>query len=183
MEEKRSMKQLKNSKQRAVILEALRTNAYHPTADEIYKTIHPENPNISLATVYRNLNLLAEMGVIRKIPMASSSDRFDATMTQHYHVHCKTCGNVQDFFFEGLENIKPVIQTLTGYDVSHEDLVFTGLCPTCQKALAVDTTPSFPAYRCEICGHVCDGDTRFEELPDTWRCPACSAPKKMFQQV
>jgi Fe2+ or Zn2+ uptake regulation protein len=127
------MKQLKNSKQRTIILEALRLNCNHPTADEIYKMIHNEHPNISLATVYRNLNLLTELGIIKKIPIASSSDRFDATMTEHYHVHCRKCGSVQDFFYEDFSASKAAIEAITDYEVIHQDLVFTGICPQCKN--------------------------------------------------
>ena len=88
------MANLKYSKQRASILEYLSGTHSHPTADMVYLHVKEEFPNISLGTVYRNLNLLADIGEITKIPTPDGGDRFDGRTDSHYHVICSGCGNV-----------------------------------------------------------------------------------------
>jgi Fe2+ or Zn2+ uptake regulation protein len=127
------MKQLKNSKQRDIILNALRNSTTHPTADELYQIIKVDNSNISLATVYRNLNLLYNMGQIKKISMASSPDRFDKTTTDHYHVYCTKCNKVCDVSIEGISDAAKKVEELTGYSNIDYDIVFTGICPDCKN--------------------------------------------------
>ena len=68
----------------------------HPTADTVYLHIKEEFPNISLGTVYRNLNLLADIGEALRIPTPDGGDRFDGRCEPHYHVVCTNCGNVFD---------------------------------------------------------------------------------------
>ena len=74
------------SKQRELVLQAVLENPIHPTADGVYQQVRQQNPRISLGTVYRNLNFLAEMGMIRKISMPVGSDRFDGRLDQHDHM-------------------------------------------------------------------------------------------------
>jgi Fe2+ or Zn2+ uptake regulation protein len=126
------MKQLKNSKQREIILNALKNSTTHPTADELYQTIKVDNSNISLATVYRNLNLLYNMGQIKKISMASSPDRFDKTTANHYHVYCTKCNKVCDVTIEEVGDAAKKVEELTGYKNIDYDIVFTGICPDCR---------------------------------------------------
>ena len=82
---------MKYSKQRELVLQTLQQNVVHPTADYIYAVLHKEYPSISLATVYRNLNQLAEMNVIRKIVGLDASTRYDHNTHKHYHFICSKC--------------------------------------------------------------------------------------------
>ena len=77
---------MKYSKQRELIYEAVLQNPVHPTADNVYTLIREENPNVSLGTVYRNLNLLSDNGLLRKIAMPNAPDRFDGRIDEHYHM-------------------------------------------------------------------------------------------------
>ena len=108
---------LKYSKQRASIKDYLMHTTSHPTADTVYLHIKEEFPNISLGTVYRNLNLLADIGEALRIPTPDGGDRFDGRCEPHYHVVCTNCGNVFDGIIE-----------------SHTTL-FHGLCGECAKKL------------------------------------------------
>ena len=87
---------LKYSKQRASIKDYLMHTTSHPTDDTVYLHIKEEFPNISLGTVYRNLNLLADIGEALRIPTPDGGDRFDGRCEPHYHVVCTNCGNVFD---------------------------------------------------------------------------------------
>ena len=93
------------SKQRELILQTVLQNPIHPTADQVYNQVRRQNPKISLGTVYRNLNFLAEMGKIKKISMPVGSDRFDGRLDEHYHAACACCGQVFDLEWEALRQL------------------------------------------------------------------------------
>ena len=90
------MANLKYSRQRAAIKEYLCNTTEHPTADTVYLHIREAFPNISLGTVYRNLNLLADTGEAIKISTPDGGDRFDGRTDLHYHVICRDCKRVYD---------------------------------------------------------------------------------------
>ena len=83
------MATLKYSRQRESIKACLMSRKDHPTADALYTSIREQFPNISLGTVYRNLNLLADIGEAIKITTPDGGDRFDARTNPHYHFYCK----------------------------------------------------------------------------------------------
>ena len=83
------MKTLKYSRQRESIKACLMSRKDHPTADALYTSIREQFPNISLGTVYRNLNLLVELGEIRKLSCGDGTDHFDYDTSPHYHYVCR----------------------------------------------------------------------------------------------
>ena len=94
------MKTLKYSRQRESIKACLMSRKDHPTADALYTSIREQFPNISLGTVYRNLNLLVELGEIRKLSCGDGTDHFDYDTSPHYHYVCRQCGRVMDIPME-----------------------------------------------------------------------------------
>lgn len=118
------------TKQRELILAVTRQACSHPTAEELFRELRLEMPSISLATVYRNLNLLAEHGLIRKLTM-SGADRFEGNMQPHDHVVCTKCGRVFDLKLpsEVLSDLTAASgMTITGYS-----LIASGICPHCEQ--------------------------------------------------
>lgn len=124
----------RNTIQRSLVLEAVNTLKCHATADEIYELIHKEHPNVSRATVYRNLNALSDDGKIKKLEMPSSADRFDHICSKHYHIKCKKCGRVFDVDMEVISGLENNIKDRRGFEFTDYDIVFNGVCPDCQKA-------------------------------------------------
>lgn len=123
------------SKQRELVLDAVRkTQGQHPTADVLYTTIRKENPSVSLATVYRNLNQLADAGQIARISISGAADRFDPVADGHSHLLCRECGAVEDIPTSALPNLVPPVQKATGCLVDLYGIVFYGLCPLCAGA-------------------------------------------------
>ena len=88
----------KYSRQRQLILDYLKSTTSHPTAEQIYAELKPQNPALSLSTVYRNLRLLADDGIILRLDTGESTDRFDADLSEHHHFICTKCGQVTDVF-------------------------------------------------------------------------------------
>ena len=121
------------TKQRKQILEVLKNTNTHPTADEIYEEVKKEIPNISLGTVYRNLNVLSEMDEIMILDYGSSYSRFDGNPKNHYHFKCEQCGKVFDLEKEVLDELNEKIDKNSPYDVSYHRLEFYGTCPQCQQ--------------------------------------------------
>ena len=83
--------------QRHAILNYLYSTMGHPTADDIYKALEGTFPNMSVATVYNNLQLFKDAGLVRELTYGDSSSRFDANMMDHYHVICRKCGKDHRF--------------------------------------------------------------------------------------
>lgn len=84
------------TRQRAFILEELCKVKTHPTAEELYEMVRKRLPNISLGTIYRNLDFLASVGQVQKMELAGSIRRFDGNTSPHGHVKCTVCGQVAD---------------------------------------------------------------------------------------
>lgn len=124
---------LKYSRQRESIKEYLRSTCEHPTADTVYLQVKQEYPNISLGTVYRNLNLLADIGEAVKITTPYGGDRFDGCTHPHYHFCCTNCGRVIDLDLEQLHCVnKEAEKNFDGIIESHS-MMFYGTCGECIK--------------------------------------------------
>lgn len=130
---------MKYSKQRELIEYTVKNNRIHPTADEVYSILKPNNPSLSLGTVYRNLNTLAESGKIKKLSMADGIHRFDGDVKEHYHVCCEICGNVydvcelgqEDLTEKGLRELERVVYQQTGVTVTKRNVYLSGICVEC----------------------------------------------------
>ena len=119
------------TRQRSIILEELRKHNSHPSADEIFVTVRKRLPKISLGTVYRNLEILAELGEIQKHESSSSLKRFDGNPERHHHIRCISCERVVDAPVAPLINTKDDIQNATNYTIIGHRFEFIGVCPDC----------------------------------------------------
>ncbi|WP_308216630.1 peroxide-responsive transcriptional repressor PerR [Pseudalkalibacillus decolorationis] len=122
--------------QRHAILEYLIQTLSHPTADEIYKALEAKFPNMSVATVYNNLRVFREVGLVKELTYGDSSSRFDCVTTDHYHIICEDCGKMVDFSYPGLNEVEEVAKHVTGFRIGHHRMEVYGTCPDCQKAKA-----------------------------------------------
>lgn len=118
--------------QKQYIKEALK-DLNHPTAKEIYLYVYKLHPHISKATIYRNLNELAEAKEIYKFICLDGSNRYDINIDRHYHFVCDNCNEVSDLKMDYIENIEGKIKNMDDYKFTSHNIIFTGLCPKCQK--------------------------------------------------
>ena len=125
---------LKYSKPRESIKNFLVTRYDHPTAETVYLNIRREFPNISLGTVYRNLNLLAEIGEIQKLSPGIGPDRFDGNPAPHYHFICRHCGCVMDLTVSGLDHINILAGQDFDGEIEGHITYFYGTCPSCKAS-------------------------------------------------
>lgn len=131
---------IKHSKQRDAILEYLHSTTSHPTADTVYENVREKLPNISLGTVYRNLNMLADSGEILRLSCGGASDRYDGTVTPHYHFLCRQCGNVSDLAMSGLEHINVIAGAGFAGTIEGHVTYFFGICPACSCTKVTSTS-------------------------------------------
>ena len=123
---------LRMTHQRELILEELGNCHNHPTADALYERIKKKLPRISLATVYRNLEILSEAGMIRKLEISGRQKRFDKEIEQHDHVFCVQCRRVDDLKFDQSRLLSLDKEHSQGYKISGCRVEFFGICPKCQ---------------------------------------------------
>lgn len=122
---------MRYSQQRENIKKGLEKFCVHPTADQLYLELKPQNANLSLATVYRNLNQLAQSGEIKKIEGLSGHVHYDHNNSEHYHMICINCGKVEDLFFEP-EKLKQVLDKQNKFEIISYDIIVKGLCDNCR---------------------------------------------------
>ncbi len=119
------------TRQKRVILDVLRSTKSHPTADWIYEQAKKIIPDLSLGTVYRNLNLLKEMGEIMELNYGSTFSRFDGNPHNHYHFQCRECERVFDLELPLLNSLDKEAGNLSGHQVDYHRLEFYGVCQEC----------------------------------------------------
>lgn len=121
------------TKQRQVILEELKKAVSHPTADEVFLMVRQRLPRISLGTVYRNLELLSENGMIQKLDWSGRQKRYDGNFENHYHIRCLNCGRVEDVLIKPLPVVEETFRPVTDYKIMGYRLEVLGLCANCKK--------------------------------------------------
>ena len=121
--------------QRHAILSFLIETTTHPTADEIYRALVDRFPSMSVATVYNNLKVFIEAGLVKELTFGDDSSRFDADLSDHYHAICEKCGIISDFSLEPLAEIEIAAAEQTGFKVHGHRMEVYGLCPSCAQSV------------------------------------------------
>lgn len=123
---------MRYSQQRENIKNGLVKYCMHPTAEELYLELKPQNPALSLATVYRNLNQLADLEEIKRIEGLSGQVHYDHNICEHFHLICIDCGKVEDLFFEP-EKLKSILKQQNKFEILSYDIIVKGRCKECQQ--------------------------------------------------
>jgi Fur family transcriptional regulator, peroxide stress response regulator len=121
----------KYSRKREAILKKIRGTTAHPTADWIYEEVKKEMPDISLGTVYRNLAVFKDEGLIISVGVVGGQERFDANTLEHTHFICLGCGEVLDIEVDVEESLNESVASKNGIDVFFRQLTFYGNCNKC----------------------------------------------------
>jgi len=134
--EQLKMNGVRMTPQRHAILSYLMDSMSHPTADEIYKALSPVYPSMSVATIYNNLRLFVEAGLVRELTYGDDSSRFDSDLSDHYHAICKNCGSIVDFNYPPLLEVERTASRVTGFVVEGHRMEIYGVCSTCNTKSA-----------------------------------------------
>lgn len=125
-------KKLKLTPQRLAIYNYLMNTTSHPSADTIYNAIHDQFPTMSLATVYKAVKTLAEVGLIQEINVGEGNFRYDGTPYSHPHIQCSKCGKVEDLKNISLDYLNSLAEENCEYKVVSSKVYFYGYCKDCQ---------------------------------------------------
>lgn len=126
---------MRHSKQRDAIVQELREAGLHLNADELHGRLRKTLPGLSLATVYRNLNHLADSGLIRRIRIEGSSKvYYDIRNDEHCHLVCRRCGSIQDIDMDYFIQADRLIRDSLGFSVECHHISLQGLCAACRTA-------------------------------------------------
>lgn len=124
---------LKVTHQRSAIFRALAATDRHPSPEEVYAQVRAELPSISLATVYKVLDLFQRHGFLRRVSTEQQAARYDANLAPHHHLVCDRCGSIQDVPVPPNSDL-PAVPAGVDFSVSHTDILFRGLCGACRRA-------------------------------------------------
>lgn len=124
---------LKLTPQRIAVYKILKNTKAHPSAEMIYDALKVNYPTMSLATVYKTLNTLVNVGLIQELNVGESSFRYDANAEPHPHIICVNCNKVDDVEGADVSEINNMIKGHTDYEVLCSKVYYYGLCPNCRQ--------------------------------------------------
>lgn len=124
----------RNTIQKSLVLEAVQSLRTHPTSADVYAAVRKKHPNISRATVYRNLNALAARGEVLRVEVPNGADRFDFNNAPHYHARCRVCGGVFDIDMPYQHDLAKRVEDARGFCIERHHILFEGVCAHCAKA-------------------------------------------------
>jgi len=125
---------LRMTPQRLAVLKVLALSDGHPSVEMIYKKVKPDFPTTSLATIYKTVNLLKEMGQVVELDFSGESNRYDGNRpSPHPHLICTKCNTVSDPDVDALGKLSKELARKTGYEILNHRLDFFGVCPRCQE--------------------------------------------------
>jgi Fur family peroxide stress response transcriptional regulator len=119
--------------QRRTVFEVLLGRSDHPTADQIFETVQAQTPQISRRTVYRVLETLADLGLVRRVHHPGATARFDAKTHRHHHLVCMRCNKMVDLESPDLDQISLPRGKRQGFDVVDFSVQLMGMCPECRN--------------------------------------------------
>lgn len=119
--------------QRLAVYEVLANTKEHPNAEMIFNSLQATYPTMSLATVYKTIDILQEIGLVQILNAGEDSFRYDADMSNHAHVRCTECGRVDDVHDLETSKITREIEAGTRYQLQGQQFYFYGVCPACQQ--------------------------------------------------
>ena len=126
-------KKLRHSHQRDMIYNYMLSTKEHPSAEMIYDQLRKVEPNLSLGTVYRNLKLLEELGMVKKVTSVNNVDRYDAMTSDHIHFVCDMCSRVIDLPNFDNKEVKAKFEGQIGAKIDWVNITLGGVCEECRK--------------------------------------------------
>ena len=127
-------KKLKLTPQRIAVYNYLKSTREHPSAETIHKALKEDYPTMSLATVYKTLKVLVEVGLVQEINVGEGNFRYDGITTAHPHIHCINCSKVDDLEGINFDDLNLKVKSNTDYEILSNKIYFYGLCSECKES-------------------------------------------------
>ena len=124
---------VRRTRQRQLVLDAVRKSDDHPTAAQVYKRVRRRYPKIAYATIYNSLRWWVEQGELRELTFGDDAARYDRKQERHDHAICTRCGKLIDAEVKLPKKLLEAVQRQTGLQVTTHHVQFLGLCPACAK--------------------------------------------------
>lgn len=121
------------SRQREALINLLASVTNHPSAEWLHTQLKAEFPNIGIATVYRNLNMLSSSGQILKLNVGAGKEHYDGNSQNHYHLYCKSCDKIYDMDMEYSTQLDEQAENSTDAQIEYHSLIFYGTCSNCRS--------------------------------------------------
>lgn len=118
--------------QRVAVYKALLESEEHPTPETLFQHVSREMPSLSLATIYKALDALESVGLVRAVPVVSDKRRYDANDDTHHHLVCERCGSIRDFYSHEFDGLVPK-KSMNGFVPHGVSVNITGVCSKCRK--------------------------------------------------
>jgi Fur family peroxide stress response transcriptional regulator len=118
--------------QRIAVYRALLSSTEHPTPEMLFNAVSPSMPSLSLATIYKSLEALQTLGLVREVPVVSDSRRYDANLDSHHHLVCERCGSVTDDYSESVVTTMPR-RKIRGFSPRSVSVNIMGICAVCAR--------------------------------------------------
>jgi len=130
---KLSTPEVKLTRQRQIVLDAVQSGDHHPTAAEVFDTARAKMPGISFATVYNSLRYLKDAGFVQEITFGNGASRYDRETDRHDHAICSQCGKLVDFDLPGTVALTRAAARASKFKAESVRLTLVGLCPQCRE--------------------------------------------------
>lgn len=118
--------------QRLAIYEMIKNNLTHPNVESIYQQLQPQYPSMSLATVYKTMEIFAKIGVVTVLQCGEDAHRYDYNTTKHAHIRCVKCNRIADVNID-YDMLRQQALAETGFSVDNVSVSFVGICPECAE--------------------------------------------------
>ena len=123
--------------QRLAIFKCLEGKRSHPTAEHIYEELRILYPSMSLATVYKTMEIFAQIGIIQILQIGNDSHRYDVDVTSHAHIRCTRCNRVDDLPGINVRDVDQEVAAMSHYQIIGQQLYFFGVCSECLKKIPI----------------------------------------------
>lgn len=119
--------------QRIAIYDALTAHNIHPTAEMLYQSLRPSHPSMSLATVYKTMEIFEKIGLVKVLDVGDDCARYDWDVHMHPHIRCTVCNKVEDITGMDLQAVTSAVESNSAYTVTGQQITFEGVCPDCAR--------------------------------------------------
>jgi len=126
-------KNIRLTPQRHELINILSKGNKHWTVEELYQLLNESMPSVSITTVYNNINLFCELGLVKEIQFGEALSKYEWKKEDHYHIVCSECGEMVDVWYPALKEVEVFAQSISKFDISSHNLQFYGTCSNCEQ--------------------------------------------------